>query len=169
MELLLLISYFIDWMHYPNTATNCAFDMHRQEGGREGRKEAGREEKGEGEELFSARDCFNLPMPPCLKALQNQISVLASPVAGIPTSSNQISVSYISKIKIYHPVYSQDSIINTLFYFRKNYIVSIWVYILLEVEKIIKNPSTETVSNAVKMQNILSKSRTKLYRCKYLE
>lgn len=43
MELLFLISYFIRWMHYPNTATNCAFDMHREEGERERGREAGRQ------------------------------------------------------------------------------------------------------------------------------
>lgn len=82
MELLFLISYFIRWMHYPNTATNCAFDMHREEGERERGREGGRQaerkgdEEREKEELFFCRDRFNLPMPPCLKALQNQISVL---------------------------------------------------------------------------------------------
>lgn len=62
MELLLLISYFVHWMHYPNTATNCAFDMHRQEGGREaGRqreKGRGRGSEGEREELFFCQGLF---------------------------------------------------------------------------------------------------------------
>lgn len=47
-EFLLLISYFIHWMHYPNIAPDCAFDMHKQERGRQGGREAGREKKTEG-------------------------------------------------------------------------------------------------------------------------
>lgn len=74
MEFLLLISYFIHWVYYPNIATNCAFDMHKQERGRQGGREAEREKREKEQEraafFFSARDCFNWPMSPCLKALQ---------------------------------------------------------------------------------------------------
>jgi len=58
MELLLLISYFRHWMHYPNTATNCAFDMHRQEGGRKGGRQREQGRGREREELFFCQGLF---------------------------------------------------------------------------------------------------------------
>lgn len=113
MVLLLLISYFVHWMHYPNTATNCAFDMHRQEGGREGGRQAERKRERdlEREDLFSCQGLFQPAHATMQKALQNQVSVLASSVPGILTSSNQISVSSISRIKLYCPVYRKDPIV----------------------------------------------------------
>lgn len=135
MEFLLLISYFIHWVHYPNIATNCAFDMHKQERGRQGGRQAERKREREQDReqlfFFSARDCFNLPMSPCLKASWSQIFVPATPVSGITTSFNQILESSISKVKIRCSVHSKNPIIwHVISLKKKNYTVSIWVYIV---------------------------------------
>lgn len=88
IEFLLLISYFIYWVHYPNIATNCAFDMHKQERGRQGGRQAEikREREQEREQLFFF-PCQRLFQPAHITMLKSFGSV--TPLPGISTSFNQ--------------------------------------------------------------------------------
>lgn len=115
MEFLLLISYFIHWVYYPNIATNCAFDMHKQERGRQGGREAEREKREKEQEIeqlfFFCQRLLQLAHVTMLKSFADQIFVPVTPMPGITTSFNQFMESSVSKVKIYCPVHSKDPII----------------------------------------------------------
>lgn len=89
-------------MHYSNIATNCAFDIHR-----EGERE------GEGGASF----CQGVFQPARITLLKSSAELnLCASQSSARYSSNQIPLSYNSKIKIYCLAYVKITVCNTLFY-----------------------------------------------------